>query len=58
MRDLRKKFVEVTVEAREIEGGEIGKSMKESRKKRESLITDCKRESKSVGDGEKLFGDE
>jgi hypothetical protein len=55
---LTEKFVEVTVEVREIEGGEIDESMKESRKERESWITDCERESKSVGDGEKLFRDE
>ena len=58
MRDLTEKYIEVTVEAREIEGGEIGESMKETRKERESWIIDCERESKSVGDGEKLFRDE
>lgn len=46
------------MEARDIEGGEIGESMKESRKKRESWIPDCERESNTVGDGEKLFRDE
>ncbi|GAU22286.1 hypothetical protein TSUD_260860 [Trifolium subterraneum] len=41
----------------EIEGCEVREPLKETRKERHCLIDDSKRESKTVGDGEKLFGD-
>jgi len=49
---LTEKLVEFTVEAREVEGGEVSESTEESRKKRKGWIKDCERESKTVGDGE------
>jgi hypothetical protein len=55
---LAEKLVEVTVEAREVEGGEVGESTEDKRKKRENLMGHCERESKTVGDGEELFGDD
>jgi hypothetical protein len=41
----------------EIEGCEVRKSLEETRKERDCLIGDIEREPKTVGDGEKLFGD-
>jgi hypothetical protein len=55
MRDLSKKRITVTLEVPEVEGGEVGESLEELRKKREGLVKDCKREFTTVGYREKLF---
>ncbi|MCH82871.1 hypothetical protein A2U01_0003684, partial [Trifolium medium] len=53
--NLAKKPVEVTLEARQVEGSEVGASLEEARKKRDGFIRDYERQSKMVGYREKLF---
>ncbi|MCI67218.1 hypothetical protein A2U01_0088476, partial [Trifolium medium] len=45
-------------EAREVKGGEVWESCEEVREETEGWINDNERESKTVGDGEKLFGED
>jgi hypothetical protein len=52
---LSEKHVTVVREASEVEGGEVGESLEETRKEREGLVKDCKREYTTVGYREKLF---
>jgi hypothetical protein len=53
---LSEKHVTVVREASEVEGsGEVGESLEETRKEREGLVKDCKREFTTVGYREKLF---
>jgi hypothetical protein len=54
-RDLGEKRIEVTAETCEVEGCEVGEPFEEAMKERACWNTDSERESKTVGDREKLF---
>ncbi|PNX67212.1 hypothetical protein L195_g056682 [Trifolium pratense] len=55
-RDLAEKIVEVTVVAGEVEGGEVVESMEKANGERVCMVKDSERESETVSDREKLFG--
>jgi hypothetical protein len=63
-RYFKEKFVEITLEWREVEGSEVGESFEEAMKKRVCGIRkgcdgiDSERGSETVGEGEKVFRDE
>jgi hypothetical protein len=61
---LKENPIEITVEIREVEGGEVGEPLEEATKDgiREAitrgcdlLFTECERDSDTVGDGEQHF---